>query len=159
MLIWKYLLSLLLNWYLLREFSCGSSGIDWIHAVITFYGEELLAPHLTPICRTIPHLLSASAYSLYSQLPSISWSGFNSCQVQWWDFLLFITVSRLALEPAQTPIQWVQWVKWLGCEADHSPPSSAEVKNVWSYTFIPQYAFMAWCLIKQEVLLHDVLLS
>jgi len=23
----------------------------------------------------------------------------------------------------------------LGREADHSPPSSADVKNVWSYTF------------------------
>jgi len=22
-------------------------------------------------------------------------------------------------------------------EADHSPPSSAEIKNVWSYTFTP----------------------
>jgi hypothetical protein len=25
-------------------------------------------------------------------------------------------------------------VKWPVCEADHSPPSSAEVKNAWSYT-------------------------
>jgi hypothetical protein len=24
-------------------------------------------------------------------------------------------------------------IKWLGHEADHSPPSSAEVKNAWSY--------------------------
>jgi len=29
--------------------------------------------------------------------------------------------------------------------SDHSPPSSAEVKNAWSYTYTPQYAFMAWC--------------
>jgi hypothetical protein len=36
-------------------------------------------------------------------------------------------------------------------EADHSPPSSAEVRNVWSCTSIPQYFFMAWCLIKQEM--------
>jgi hypothetical protein len=35
-------------------------------------------------------------------------------------------------------------------EADNSPPSSAEVKNVWSYTSTPQYAFMAWCLVKQR---------
>jgi hypothetical protein len=28
-------------------------------------------------------------------------------------------------------------VKWPGREADHSPPSSAEVKNAWSYTSIP----------------------
>jgi hypothetical protein len=30
------------------------------------------------------------------------------------------------------------------CKADHSPPSSADVKNAWSYTSTPQYAFMAW---------------
>jgi hypothetical protein len=40
-------------------------------------------------------------------------------------------------------------VKRLGREADHSPPSSAEVKNAWSYTSTPQYVFMAWCLVKQ----------
>jgi hypothetical protein len=39
-------------------------------------------------------------------------------------------------------------VKQLGYEADHSPPSSAEVKNVWNDTSIPQYVFMAWCLVK-----------
>jgi hypothetical protein len=30
------------------------------------------------------------------------------------------------------------------------PPSSAEVKNAWSYTSIPQYVFMAWCLVKHR---------
>jgi hypothetical protein len=34
-----------------------------------------------------------------------------------------------------------------GGEADHSPPSSAEVKNAWSYTSTTQYVFMAWCLV------------
>jgi len=37
-------------------------------------------------------------------------------------------------------------VKWLGCEADHSPPPCAKVKNVWHLH--PQYVFMAWCLLK-----------
>jgi hypothetical protein len=32
--------------------------------------------------------------------------------------------------------------------SDHSPPSNAEVKNVWSYNSTPQYAFMAWCSVK-----------
>jgi hypothetical protein len=46
----------------------------------------------------------------------------------------FSTVSTLALGPTQPPIQWVPGVlslgvKRLGREADHSPPSSAEVKN------------------------------
>jgi hypothetical protein len=47
---------------------------------------------------------------------------------------LFTTVSRMALESTQPPMQWVTGnlsleVKWLGREADHSPPSSAEVKE------------------------------
>jgi hypothetical protein len=32
-------------------------------------------------------------------------------------------------------------VKRPGSEADHSPPSSAEVKKAWSYTSTPQYVF------------------
>jgi hypothetical protein len=32
-----------------------------------------------------------------------------------------------------------------GREADHSPASSAKVKNALSYTSPPQYASMAWC--------------
>jgi len=35
-------------------------------------------------------------------------------------------------------------------EADHSPPSSTEVKNTWRYTSTPQYVFMAWCLVKHR---------
>jgi hypothetical protein len=41
-------------------------------------------------------------------------------------------------------------VKRPGREADHSSPSSAEVKNAWSYTFTPQYVFMAWYLFKHR---------
>jgi hypothetical protein len=59
------------------------------------------------------------------------------------------TRSRTALKPTQPPIQWVPGapslgVKRPGREADHSPPSSAEVKNARSYTSIPPKAFMAW---------------
>jgi hypothetical protein len=47
---------------------------------------------------------------------------------------LFITASRPALGSTQSPIQWVPNALSLGVkpprrEADHSPPSSAEVKN------------------------------
>jgi hypothetical protein len=50
------------------------------------------------------------------------------------------TASRPALEPTQPPIQWVSWVLSLRVrrparEADHSPQSSAEVGNAWSYTY------------------------
>jgi hypothetical protein len=66
---------------------------------------------------------------------------------------LFTTASRTALEPTQPPIQWVPGtlslgIKRPGREADHSPPSSAEVKNAWSYTSTLQYVFIAWCLVK-----------
>jgi hypothetical protein len=47
---------------------------------------------------------------------------------------LFHTVSRPALGPTHPPIQWVLGVLSLGVrrqvpEADHSPPSSTEVKK------------------------------
>jgi hypothetical protein len=41
-------------------------------------------------------------------------------------------------------------VKRSGREANHSPPSTAEVKNAWSYNSTPQYVFMAWCLVKHR---------
>jgi hypothetical protein len=68
---------------------------------------------------------------------------------------LFTTASRTALRPIKPPIQWVPGavslgVKRRGREADHSPPSSAEVKNAWSLPPLPQYAFMAWCLVKHR---------
>jgi len=34
-------------------------------------------------------------------------------------------------------------IKWLGLEAQQSLPGSAELKNVWSYTYILTYAHMA----------------
>jgi len=55
---------------------------------------------------------------------------------------LFVTASRPALGPTQPPIQWIPWafkpgVKRPGREANHSPPSSAEFKNEYSYTSTP----------------------
>jgi len=54
--------------------------------------------------------------------------------------------ARLALRPTQLPIQWVRGTLSLGLkrpghEADHSPPSSVQRKNKWSYTFLLPYAF------------------
>jgi hypothetical protein len=75
---------------------------------------------------------------------------------------LFTTASRAALGPTQLPIQWAPGalslgVKRPGREADHSLPSSAEVKE-WGYTSIPQYALMAWYSVKAEVQLYLYLL-
>jgi hypothetical protein len=68
---------------------------------------------------------------------------------------LFTIASRTALGPTQSPIQWIPGaislgIKLPGREADHSPPSSAEVKNAWSYISTPQYVFIAWCLVKHK---------
>jgi len=49
-------------------------------------------------------------------------------------------------------------VKLLGHEANHSPPSSAEVKNAWNYTPTPPTVFMAWYLIKKWVC-HGMVLN
>jgi hypothetical protein len=35
-------------------------------------------------------------------------------------------------------------VKWPGCETDHSPPPSAEVKNAWSCTYTSPYVFLMY---------------
>jgi hypothetical protein len=67
----------------------------------------------------------------------------------------FIAVSRPALGPNQPPIQWIPGgavflgIKQPGREADHSPPSIADV-NAWSYISTFPHVFMAWCLVKQR---------
>jgi hypothetical protein len=38
-------------------------------------------------------------------------------------------------------------VKRPRCEADHSPPTNAEVKKIWPYTSTAPYVFMAECLV------------
>jgi hypothetical protein len=68
---------------------------------------------------------------------------------------LFTTVFRTALGPTQSPIQWVTGtlslgVKRPGREDDHSPPSSAEVKEWMELYLHSQYAFMAWCSVKKK---------
>jgi hypothetical protein len=69
--------------------------------------------------------------------------------------IFLFAVSIPVLRPTQPRTQWVSGTIFLGVkrpgrEADHSPPSSAEVKNTWSYTSVPQYAFMAWCSVKAQ---------
>jgi hypothetical protein len=50
-------------------------------------------------------------------------------------------------------------VKRPGHEADHAPPSSAEVKNAWSYTSTLLYVFKVWYLAKQSARPNDVVFS
>jgi hypothetical protein len=60
---------------------------------------------------------------------------------------IFSTSSRPALGSTQLPVQWVPGalssrVKWLGHEADHSPPTSAEVEEMWFYISTSPYVFI-----------------
>jgi len=52
---------------------------------------------------------------------------------------LFGVAPRPALGPTQPPIRWIPGalyprIKQPEREADRPPPSSAEIKNAWSYT-------------------------
>jgi hypothetical protein len=69
----------------------------------------------------------ATGYGLRAGRPK-----FDSRQEQ--EIFLYSKESRLALEPTQPPIQWVPGAlfwgeKRSGRKADHSPASSAEIKN------------------------------
>jgi hypothetical protein len=62
--------------------------------------------------------------------------------------IFILPVIRTVLGPTQPHIQSVLRsvslkVNWPGCEADHSCPSSAEVKNEWTYNSAPPYALKA----------------
>ena len=62
----------------------------------------------------------------------------------WFDFLLQNVRTPSEAQPA--PIQWLPAAAFPGlerpgCKAGHSPPSSAEVKNEWSYTSAPSVCF------------------
>jgi hypothetical protein len=59
----------------------------------------------------------------------------------------FSMSSRPVLGPTQPPIQWAPGVlspevKLPEREADHSPPTRAEVKKSWVYTCTPPYFLM-----------------
>jgi hypothetical protein len=79
-------------------------------------------------------------------------SGFDSRQDL--GIFLFATASRPVLGPTQSPYPMGTRVLSPCINAAgmwyHSPPSSAEVKNMSSYTSSPPYTFTAWCLVKHR---------
>jgi hypothetical protein len=71
------------------------------------------------------------------------------------DFFLFDKASRPTLGLTQPPIQWIPGVVFSRVKrpvrkANHSFPSSAEVKNAWSYSCTLPYIFIAWGLVKHR---------
>jgi hypothetical protein len=61
----------------------------------------------------------------------------------------------MALGPTQPPIKWIPGVLSLEIKqperkADHSLPSSADVKECVEISPLPQYALMAWCSVEKK---------
>ena len=62
---------------------------------------------------------------------------------------VFSEVSRPAVGPTKTPVQWVAGggdlsprIRRPGREGDHASPSSVKFKNNWTYTFTLTYGFI-----------------
>jgi hypothetical protein len=94
-------------------------------------------------------LLTAARINVYSSVSAGTGDGLDGhgLILQGQEIFLYSTASRPALGPTQPPVQWVPealspGVKRPGCEADHSPPSSAEVKN--GVTIIPLPQTSSW---------------
>jgi hypothetical protein len=71
-------------------------------------------------------------------------SEFESLQRQ--DFsVIFVVQTGSGVHLASFPMGtggFLPGVKSPGRKADHSPSTSAEIKNTWTYTSIPLYSFM-----------------
>jgi hypothetical protein len=63
---------------------------------------------------------------------------------------LFTTVCRSALGPTQPLIKWAPGVKKPGREADHFPHLMPSSRMCGTIPPLPQYGFMAWCLVKAQ---------
>jgi len=80
------------------------------------------------------------------------------------EFFLFTTASRPALGPTQSYTQWVHAalsprdIKWLGHEADHIH-IGLRLRNHGTIPPFPQYIFIVWCLIKQKIQFHSMVLT
>jgi hypothetical protein len=93
---------------------------------------DLISSHLN----TVNTFIKINFNIIVPQCWATGWTigvlGFYSRR--WLGMFLFTTASRTALGPTQPPIHWVPGalslvVKRPGREADHSPPSSAEVEE------------------------------
>jgi hypothetical protein len=58
--------------------------------------------------------------------------------------LLHVVQIGSGVHPTSYQMGTFSGIKRPGCDADHSPPASAEVKKIWIYTSTPPYAFMAY---------------
>jgi hypothetical protein len=114
----------------------------WLNATLV---NPMISLHLSPDCLSHMSVLwrsHDSSVSVETRLQA-RWLALIPGRGNDWIFSLHHTAFILALRPTQPPIQWIAGdftlgVKRPGHEADLSPPSSAKVKSVWSYTSTPQ---------------------
>jgi len=84
---------------------------------------------------------SSELYASLSNAPQLA-TGVQILARAMMAFFFLATAPRPTLGPTQPPIQWIPWspspgINRPGGEVDDAPPSSAEVKNAWSYTSSP----------------------
>jgi hypothetical protein len=128
-------------WQCITGWVCAGLKSELISKYTCFFKSNLCCP------------IWAGIAQWYSGELRAGWWGFESRQGL--GIFLFSTASRMVLGPIQPPIQKVPGnfslgTKRPGREAGHSPPSNAEVKNVWSYISTPPYALMVWCEVKRK---------
>jgi hypothetical protein len=123
----------------------GSEGWEAFHISSHSWSCELPLVRLLALSMSVCHTekLQAHAYGFGSGSLTVSSSYSKGPGFAIRQDIPFSSSSRPALAPTQPPIYWVPGAKRPGSEADHSPPTSAEVKNTWIYTSTPPYAFMA----------------
>jgi hypothetical protein len=125
----------------------------WTGMLITTFTREYAWPRPKSGAVPIFHLFTAHIMSRVSAVDVATSSGLDdrgrgrSTSPYRVKNFLFSMLFRPALGPIQSPMHWVtgalsSGVKWPGREADHSPPTSAEVKKIWIYTYTLPRAFM-----------------
>jgi hypothetical protein len=128
------------------------AGIRIWHQHVTLSKLDIFSAsnHLSicHVCTAVAPASSNDSCSLYSDWLRAGGPWGRSSSPSSGKIFLLSTSSRPVLGPTQLPIQWVPralspGVKWPGREADHSAPTSAEVKTTWIYTSTPPYVFMA----------------
>jgi hypothetical protein len=94
----------------------------------------------------------------------VGWLGYCPIEGSEQEMFLFSTSSRQILGRNRPPIQWVMStlspeVKRPQRDANHSPSSTAEVKNAWRYTFSPHMSSQRSAFLSKETSLPLVCLS
>ena len=120
------------------------ASIFWPQTSLNLFLNRIL------ICyKVVPKYLISSTLSSGpgSVVGIVTGYGLDGLVIKSWWRRDFPHLSRPALGPTQPPVQWIpglsQGKERLGCDADPSPPSSAMVKEEYSYTSTPRMGHTA----------------